>query len=85
MLTKRKFYTYAYPIYSDPRQLLVYKETGQPVRIGDEVTLRDGEIVTVASFRPPHKSSSSGHVTVKLANGNVMEYYANVISAEWIE
>jgi hypothetical protein len=71
--------------YTDPRELLVYKATGKPVKIGDTVTLSSGEVVTVFYFHPPHKPSSSGHVTVKFpANGDCMEYYTSAIGAQWI-
>ena len=60
---------------------LVYEGTTREVKVGDEVTLGDGETVTVTYFRPPHKPSSSGKVSV---DGN-REYYVSVIGAEWIE
>lgn len=65
---------------------LVYKETGKEVKIGDNVTLSDGENVRVTFFRPPHKPSSSGKVSVRRENSSFdSEYYISVIVTEWIE
>ena len=63
---------------------LVYEDTLQEVKVGDEVTL-DGEVYTVDYFRKPHKPASSGHVTVKDKDGDCAEYYVTVIGAKWIE
>lgn len=67
---------------------LVYSETETPVAIGDEVIL-DAPVrrYTVGFFRPPHKPSSQGHVTLYL-EGNVrlaQEYYVSVIGARWVD
>ena len=65
---------------------LVYKETGKEVKVGDIITMSDGEKCEVTYFKPPHKPSSSGKVLVKFENRNCnMEYYVGVIGAEWIE
>ncbi len=67
---------------------LVYEETGEEVKIGDVVDIGMSEMVTVDYFRPPHKPSSSGKVTVgfgKDNRGGQIEYYVGVIGAEWIE
>lgn len=65
---------------------LVYKATGKEVKIGDSVTLSSGEKCTVTYFRPPHKPSSSGKVSVRTEYDSFdMEYYVSVIGAEWIE
>lgn len=65
---------------------LVYKATGEEVKVGDVVTMRDGEKCEVTYFREPHKPSSEGKVLVKFENRNCnMEYYVSVIGAEWIE
>lgn len=65
---------------------LVYKATGEEVKVGDVVTMRDGNQCEVKYFRPPHSSSSSGKVTVKEDGRSFqMEYYVSVIGAEWIE
>ena len=65
---------------------LVYKVTGKEVKVGDIVTTFRGDKCEVKYFRPPHKSSSSGKVTVQLEGSNLsMEYYVSVIGAEWIE
>lgn len=64
---------------------LVYKDTKKEVKIGDEVWV-NGQMLTVQYFRPPHKPSSSGTVSVKLeGHTGTSEYYVNVIDAEWIE
>ena len=65
---------------------LVYKATGKEVKVGDVVTMRDGEKCEVKYFTEPHKPSSSGKVTVKEEGCSFcMEYYVSVIGAEWIE
>ena len=65
---------------------LVYKATGKEVKVGDVVTTSKGEKCEVTYFRPPHKPSSSGKVTVQFEGSNSsMEYYVSVIGAEWIE
>jgi hypothetical protein len=65
---------------------LVYKATGKEVKIGDVVTTSKGEKCIVTYFRPPHKPSSSGKVTVKFEGDTFgMEYYVSVIGAEWVE
>lgn len=63
---------------------LVYSATREPVKIGDRVTTERGLDCEVGYFRPPHKPSSSGYVTV-LVDGQQQEYYVSVIGAEWIE
>lgn len=61
---------------------LVYKDRQNlEVKVGDVVTLNDGENGVVAYFSPPHKASSEGKVSLE----NGMEYYVSVIGAEWIE
>ena len=64
---------------------LVYTATQLPVNIGDEGIL-DAPIrrYTVKYFRPPHKPSSSGNVTIEI-DGQMVERYVSVIGAEWIE
>lgn len=65
---------------------LVYKDTNREVKVGDSVILFDGTVGKVTYFRPPHKSSSSGKISVRL-NGDSFdsEYFVSVIGAEWIE
>jgi aspartyl aminopeptidase len=63
---------------------LIYKETGEEVKVGDKVRTGRGEEVTVAHFDRPHKPSSSGKVMVHGDQYNA-EYYVGVIGAEWIE
>ena len=61
---------------------LVHCSTGKEVMIGDAVTLRDGDVVTVKYITEPHKPSSTGRVGLVERN---IEYFPNVIGAEWIE
>lgn len=69
---------------------LVYEATGEEVKVGDKVTTAGGEEVTVAHFAKPHKSSSSGKVTVEYKAESdsrfaFREFYVSVIGAKWIE
>lgn len=65
---------------------LVYEKTGTEVKVGDVVTLRDGDEVKVTSIQPPHKPSSTGRVTVQIAPSDTeMSYFPAVIGAHWIE
>ena len=64
---------------------LVYKATGNEVKVGDVVETSKGDKVTVKYFAEPHKPSSSGKVYVEHENGFGMEYFVSVIGAEWIE
>lgn len=62
---------------------LVYKENELPVTVGDFVKIGD-EYWRVIYFRPPHKPSSEGRVTIE--RGDIQsEYYVSVIGAEWID
>lgn len=64
------------------------KKQGDPVEVGDKVTLRNGELVEVTYFRKPHKPSSEGKVSVKYVDERITfesEYFVSVIGAEWIE
>lgn len=65
---------------------LVYKNSGKEVKVGDKVTLRDGNKAEIAYFRPPHKPSSEGKITVKEeGDDGCREYYVGVVGAEWID
>lgn len=67
---------------------LVYTEDKtREVKLGDEVTLKDGEIVTIQTIERPHKPSSTGRVYVKGRRKNdfARGYFPSVIGAEWIE
>lgn len=64
---------------------LVYEKTGQPVQVGDPVTLRDGEFI-VGGITEPHKPSSTGRVRIDTDAGEFFaEYFPGVIDAHWIE
>jgi hypothetical protein len=66
------------------RPTLVYIETGKPVAEGDKVVIH-GQRAIVDYFPLPHKSASSGKVTVVFA-GRTMgdEFFVSVIDAVWI-
>ena len=65
---------------------LVYKTTGTEVKVGDVVTTSRGEKCTVTYFRPPHKPSSEGKISVRTEGCSFdSEYFVSVIGAEWIE
>jgi len=65
---------------------LVYKDTNNEVKVGDSVILFDGTVGKVTYFRPPHKSSSSGKVSIRMDGDSFdSEYYVSVIGAEWVE
>lgn len=57
---------------------LVYKHTRTPVAVGDKVKV-NGVDAVVEYFRPPHKPSSEGKVSLSIG-----EFYVGVIGAEWI-
>lgn len=64
---------------------LVYKDTSKPVKVGDIFRLHNGENAEVHFFRPPHKASSEGKVTMRFNDDDHMiEYNVSVIGAEWI-
>jgi len=68
---------------------LVYTDNGEEVKVGDIITREDRRQYQVVYFREPHKSSSSGKVTVKAPDEDEhsmgMEYYVSIIGAKWIE
>lgn len=66
---------------------LVYTDTGKEVKVGDIVKTFRGEECKVKYFRPPHKPSSSGKITVQFGDNdlNCREFYVSVIGAEWID
>jgi len=68
---------------------LVYTKTETEVKVGDVVNIGEEdevENVEVIHFREPHKSSSSGKVSVKYVDHDwSREFYVSVIGAEWIE
>jgi hypothetical protein len=70
-------------VYTKPHGKTI--KAGDLVKLGDKILTTDGEPVKVDYFRPPHKPSSSGKVSVENAAGNKHEYFVNVIDAEWIE
>ena len=69
---------------------LIFEATGKEVELGSLCKI--GELdYEVDYFRPPHKSSSEGKVSVRLIDrlsgykGGASEYYVSVIGARWIE
>jgi hypothetical protein len=63
---------------------LIYTSSNAPVLVGDKVRVGD-EMVVVDYFRPPHKPSSSGKITVRTAEGWTREFYVGVIGAKWVD
>lgn len=59
---------------------LVYKDSKQPVKVGDPVVV-SGVATTVDDFPKPHKPNSEGKVTL----GTGATYYVSVIGAEWVD
>lgn len=58
---------------------------GKRVEIGQEVKTRKGDKYSVDTITLPHKSSSTGFVTIKdHANGSLHTYYPSVIGAVWV-
>lgn len=66
---------------------LVYEATGQPVRVGDHITLRDGMEVEVTGVEAPRHASSTGRVYVKgRRKGDwARGFFPSVIGARWVE
>ncbi|RLD03103.1 MAG: hypothetical protein DRI65_13580 [Chloroflexota bacterium] len=65
---------------------LVYDKTGEEVKVGDMVKLRDGEEVEVTLIEKPHKPSSTGRVYVKaIFDLQQRGYFPSVIGTTWIE
>ena len=71
---------------------LIYEDTGEEVKTGDNILMKDGSCWIVDFFREPHKPSSSGKVYIlpageidglRMAGGR--EFYVSVIGAKWIE
>ena len=62
--------------YNGKEVKLVCESTGVEKSIGDEVLSFRGELVTIKSMRPPHKSSSSGYVN---------NFYAGVYNLKFVE
>lgn len=65
---------------------LVYtEEPTRNVKLGDLVTNFRGRTGIVKHFIPPHKPSSSGHISIQL-DGTMDAYnYVGVWGMEWIE
>jgi hypothetical protein len=62
--------------YRNKEVKLVSIETGKEVKLGDSITDFRGDIETLQSMKPPHKSSSSGYVN---------DYYAGVYNCKFVE
>lgn len=64
--------------------ILIDSATGKTLKVGDTVTTFRGEKVILAGMTPPHKRGSTGRVYVKWPGDTYgMEYFPNVIGAEW--
>lgn len=62
--------------YNGKEVKLVCESTGVEKGIGDTVLSFRGELATINSMNPPHKSSSSGFVN---------NYYAHVYNLKFVE
>ena len=62
--------------YNGKEVKLVCSSTGAQKNIGDEVMSFRGDLATIKSMRPPHKSSSSGFVN---------SFYAGVYNLKFVE
>jgi hypothetical protein len=62
--------------YNGKEVKLVCESTGVEKSIGDTVLSFRGELATIKSMRPPHKSSSSGFVN---------NFYAHVYNLKFVE
>ena len=62
--------------YNGKEVKLVCASTGVEKSIGDTVLSFRGELATIKSMRPPHKSSASGYVN---------NFYAGVYNLEFVE
>lgn len=62
---------------------LVYDKTGEPVKVGDTVSIR-GQRGTVTDINKPHKPSSTGRIYVKIGS-LTHEFFPGVIGATWVE
>lgn len=65
---------------------LVYVGTNDEVQVGDEITMKDNQVVKVEYFREPHKAESEGKVSVSMSGCDFQtERYVGTIGAKWIE
>lgn len=63
---------------------LIFKQSGEEVKVGDEIIDDSGKVLTIIRADMPHKPSSSGIVIVQEDNCQ-RECYAQVFGLEWIE
>lgn len=70
---------------------LVYEATGEEVKVGSRCKSASNYDYEVEYFKPPHKPSSEGKISVRLVDpltgykGSISEFYVSVIGAKWIE
>lgn len=68
---------------------LIHVADGRFAKIGDLVTSFRGAPGTISHFVPPHKPSSSGHISVKVSAGapdsGASYNYVGVWGLEWID
>ena len=62
--------------YNGKEVKLVCLSTGDEKNIGDEVMSFRGDLATITSMNPPHKSSASGYVN---------NFYAGVYNLTFVE
>ncbi len=59
---------------------LVNTKTLKEIKIGDKVTLADGDKVKITWLSPPHKPSSQGKVSVEFIGRDwSQEFYASIV------
>lgn len=66
---------------------LIHTATGEEAEVGDLVTSFRDENAIIKHFVPPHKPSSSGHVSITYLDRKTMPgyNYVGVWGLEWIE
>jgi hypothetical protein len=65
---------------------LVTADNDQPLNVGDIALTFARETVKIVAVSPPHKPSSTGHVTVEFENGGpTREYFPGVINAKFVQ
>lgn len=69
---------------------LIHEATGEPAKIGEMLTDRDGQQAKLLSIREPHSPASTGRVYVEWDAEDEddrfrQEYFPSVFGLEWIE
>lgn len=69
----------------DDTRVLVYEDSGLPVKIGDIVTDFRGDKWPLVGIEPPKHSGSTGRVHLRASDGFITTFYPSVIGAKWID